>query len=501
MLNQLAWRIFDVRFSFISFGFVTLIVALNGCAPRGPSPDQLAMVRADQPIDLVAAQAHTIHDDILSLYGRYDDDALQGYIQRIGEQLAAHSERPELIYRFTVLDTADVNAFAVPIGYVYLHRGVLAHLNTEAELAAILAHEIGHLSLDHASKQLESFIAAPKNARASSIPFPLFNAATKQLYSAVGNAYLNGFGRDTELEAMRRAAKYLARSGYDPNILTTIVRAFRNQHTLETVLAPKEKRTPSSYHLIRSIWNEPSTTLLDLTAAAGSPSARTGYMVRQEEFLEKLDGLTFGDSARYGVRRGSRVYHPQINFSIVFPQDWALQNQRARWIATAPSGDAFIQAAYQELDVVLSAKEFITERLHLDIQSSGREFKAGAITGYSVVTPVASPFGTRASRFYVVILENYAFVFVSVAQSDPIHTLYEVAFEQTASSLHPLSTEEKLLAQPLRLKIINAKEETTYRSLAEASPLRSAVEDQLRVLNHAYPDGVIHAGQWIKIIQ
>lgn len=502
MFTQFTLRNFNAPLHFFSFGFVvTLLVSLGGCAPRGQNPDRLAVARADRPTEWVTAQAPTIHDDILSAYGRYDDDALQGYVQRIGEQLAARSERPELIYRFTILDTADVNAFAVPASYVYLHRGILAHLDTEAELAAVLAHEIGHLSLGHAGMQLDSFNAPPKKAAAASNPFSQSNAATKQLFTAVGNSYLNGFGRDAEIEALRRASQYLARSGYDPHILINLVRALRNQHTIETTLAAKEKRTPSSYHLVRSTWNEPITTLVELAVAAGPPSARIGHIIRQEEFLEKLDGLTFADSARYGVRRGSRVYHPQINFSIVFPQDWTLQNQRARWIATAPTGDAFIQAAYQELDTALTAKEFITERLHLDIQSSGREFTAGNLTGYSVVTPVASPFGTRSSRFYVVILGNYAFVFVSVAQSDPIHTLYEVAFEQTVSSLHPLSTEEKLLAQPLRLKVISAKEEMTYRSLAEASPLRSAVEDQLRGLNHAYPDGVIHAGQWIKIVQ
>ena len=202
MFTLLAWRVFNALHRFISYGFVTLIVSLSGCAPRGHSPDQLAAARASQPIELVSAHAPTVHDDILSLYGRYDDDALQGYVQRIGEQLAAHSERPELIYRFTVLDTAEVNAFAAPVGYVYLHRGILAHLSTEGELAAVLAHEIGHLSLDHAGKQLESFIPAPKNARTVSNPFSLSNAATKQLFTAVGNSYLNGFGRDSELEAM-----------------------------------------------------------------------------------------------------------------------------------------------------------------------------------------------------------------------------------------------------------------------------------------------------------
>lgn len=487
--------------NYITFFRVFLVfVLVSGCAPRALQPTEPTAASNDAYPETKSGAE--IHDDILAYYGRYDDDALQGYVQRIGEQLAALSEQPEQLYRFTVLDTPDVNAFAVPGGYVYVHRGLLAYLGTEAELAGVLAHEIGHLMARHALTRMQSTPPSnPKDTRSSIARLAFRSASAKRQFNATGEAFLNGFGQEAEMEATHRAAQYLARAGYDPKVLATILGTLRHQHNLETMLAPKDNRTPTSYHVVRAQSQAPHLAFDTVIAAAGVPTARTAYLIKQEEFFEKLDGLTFADSGRFGIRRGNRVFHQELGISLAFPQDWSVQNQRTRWIATAPHGDAFIQASYQDLETALTPEEFVAKRLQLDTKSSGREFKAGTIPGFSVLATVDSPFGLRPSRFYVTVLGTRAFIFVSVAQSDPIHTLYDPIFEQTVGSLHMLSEEEIALAQPLRLKVLSATEGMKYRNLAETSPLRTAIEDQLRVLNRAYPDGEVSPGQLIKIIQ
>lgn len=485
-------------FSF--FRFVLVVVLISGCAPRALQPYEPVLASSETSPEVKTSAE--IHDDILTYYGRYDDDALQGYVQRIGEQLAALSEQPDRIHRFTILDTPEVNAFAVPGGYVYVHRGLLAYLSSEAELAGVLAHEIGHLMARHALTRVQLTPPPDPKDTSNSITRPPFRSASaKRQFNATGEAFLYGFGQEAEMEATQRAAQYLARAGYDPKVLTTILGTLLLQHNLDAMVAPKDNRTPTSYHVHRAPSQAPLSAFDSVIAAAGPPTSRTSYLIKQEEFFEKLDGLTFADSGRFGIRRGSRVYHHEIGASLAFPQGWPVQNQRARWIATAPNGDAYIQATFQELETALTPAEFITKRLQLDTKSSGREFKAGTNLGFSVQTTVNSPFGIRPSRFYVTVLGTHAFIFVSVAQSDPIHTLYDSIFEQTAGSLHALSSEEVALAQPLRLKILSATEGIKYRTLAETSPLRTAIEDQLRVLNRAYPNGEISPGQLIKIVQ
>jgi len=200
---------------------LTMVVAggIAGCAmnPVSGTPDLVFMSESSE-INIGSENDAKIRGK----YGVYDSPALQTYVQQVGQKLAAQSHRPGLTYHFTVLDSPEVNAFALPGGYVYITRGILAYLNSEAELAAVLGHEIGHVTARHGVRQYTAATATGFVGAIIGVATGI--GATQDLFNNVfGNAILSGYGRDHELESDRLGAEYLARTGYDPQAMIKVI--------------------------------------------------------------------------------------------------------------------------------------------------------------------------------------------------------------------------------------------------------------------------------------
>jgi predicted Zn-dependent protease len=170
----------------------------------------------------------------------YENPELEKLVQQVGEELASHSHRPELFYRFTVLDSTAINAFALPGGYIYITRGLLAYLNSEAELAAVLGHEIGHVTARHSVRQQST--AAVTGILGAVVAASTGVQGVDTLTDMAGTAIVRGYGRDHELEADRLGAEYLAKSGYDPNAMLEVVGILKNQEAFEIMVAKEEDR-------------------------------------------------------------------------------------------------------------------------------------------------------------------------------------------------------------------------------------------------------------------
>src|SRR5688500_13212218 len=195
--------------------------------------------------------------EIGKAYDVYDDlPALQAYVNEIGQNLAKKSHRPQLDYHFTVVDSPQVNAFALPGGYIYVTRGILAYLNSEAELAAVLAHEIGHVTARHSVRQYSAATAANVAAAVGGLAAALFMPqlggqlaqGIQSLLGITGTALVSGYGRSHELEADRLGAEYLARSGYDPQAMIKVIGVLKNQELFDIEVAGQEGREPRRYH-------------------------------------------------------------------------------------------------------------------------------------------------------------------------------------------------------------------------------------------------------------
>lgn len=185
----------------------------------------------------------TYHPQIIEQYGRYEDEALQRYVEDVGKRLAAVSHRDDLVYRFTVLDSPVINAFALPGGYIYITRGMMAYLNSEAELAAVLGHEIGHVTARHGVRQQSAAQAANLGYTLGAILLPgLRTAGAQDLFNVFGGALLSGYGREHELESDRLGAEYLARSGYPSEAMIEVIGVLKDQATFAEAEAKNKAR-------------------------------------------------------------------------------------------------------------------------------------------------------------------------------------------------------------------------------------------------------------------
>ncbi|HXF65076.1 MAG TPA: M48 family metalloprotease [Burkholderiales bacterium] len=429
-------------------------------------------------------------------YGVYDNPALQHYVNEIGQKLARASHRPHLEYRFLVLDSPEVNAFALPGGYIYVTRGILAYLNSEAELAAVLGHELGHVTARHSVQQLTAATAANIGASILQIFVPETRGGLGELaVNVLGGALLSGYGREHELEADRLGAEYLARTGYDPRAVVRTIGVLKNQELFEAEVARSEGREPRRYHGLFATHPDNDTRLQQVVAEAARfkpAEPRTG----EEDYLRRVDRMIFGDSPEQGVVRHNDFYHAGLGLAMRFPAGWRVQNRPRNVQATSPGGDALIdlRAAGPAQG---SPEEVLRSRVSLGF---GVRVVPTTVNGLPAAA-AQTAIGGRPTRVVCVFLGKLAYLIGAQARTAQAFSRYQAEIETSLGSFRAISEQERALARPLRLRVITATPGLTFAELARRSPLGRFAEGHLRVINGLYPAGEPVAGQALKIVE
>jgi predicted Zn-dependent protease len=488
-----------LRHFLIPLLLTALLAAAVGCAVNPVTGDhQLALMSEDQEI----AAGRENDPKVKNQYGIYDDALLQAYVQQIGERLAAQSHRPGLIYRFTVLDSADVNAFALPGGYIYITRGILAYLNSEAELAAVLGHEIGHVTARHSVRQYSAAMAANIGATIASIFVPeLGNQGGQQLLNVLGGALLSGYGRDHELEADRLGAQYIARTGFESNAMIEVVALLKNQEEFEKERAKSEGREPRIYHGVFASHPSADTRLQQVVGEARKHLTGGTARTNRDEFLRRIDGLTFGDSPKEGIRRGNSFYHRDLNFALRFPDGWRLENNPKSLNARNTDNTALISVSVEDLNRRIMPREFMLQRLKLGELTREGPLEGVRLPTHSAVANISTPYGKRETRVSVVFYNNRAFVFYGTTKSTVEFNNFDRLFQQTAASLHALTPDEKRLANGLHIGVVRVERGDGFTKLGQRSPIGTYAESVLRLINDKYPSGELTVGEKIKVIR
>jgi len=428
--------------------------------------------------------------------GLYGAPALQQYVDQIGQRLAAVSHRPQLQYSFRVIDSPMINAFALPGGYIYITRGILNYLNSEAELAAVLGHEIGHVTARHSVQQISAAQGANIAVTIASIFVPgLQNQAAQSLVNLLGGALLSGYGREHELEADRLGAEYLARAGYDPQAMIRVVGVLKNQELFDREVAKAEGRQPQSYHGVFASHPDADTRLQQVVGEATKltrPDARDD----REGFLRRVDRLPYGDSAEQGFFRSGRFFHPEMGFVMRFPRGWKTANRPDRVGAKSPGDDALI-----ELRTAGPAQGSPAEALRRALRvGGGTAITQTQVNGLPAAVTSTSIQG-RPTRAMVVFLGKHAYLIGAQTLSGQAMNQHRAAIEETLGSFAAMSDDDRRLARPHTVRVITAPPGITYAALARTSPLDRFGEQALRLLNGQYPAGEPKPGEPLKIIE
>src|SRR3989338_3600082 len=460
---------------------------LAGCS-QNPVTGQndFVMMSENQEI-AVGRQAD---EQIKKQYRVYESKAVQDYVNGVGQRIAKQSHRPGLHYRFTVLDTPEINAFALPGGYVYITRGIMAYLGSEAELAAVVGHEIGHVTARHGVRQQSAAQAANIGLTIASIFVPEVGSMGGQnLANLVGGALLSGYGREQELEADRLGAQYLARADYDPQAIISVLRVLKNQELKDIELAKQEGREPRRYSGLFSTHPDNDTRLKQVVGEADKLAPAAPFEGRSE-FLAAPDGLVFNDNSEQGVVRNNRFYHGELGIALQFPEAWQVHNLPDALVAVSPGGEAMLQMKMDQKPrgtPVEYARRMVgssanVQRLDLD--------------GLSAAT-----FELPNTMGGVVYQNKYAYILQAQSKASGGLKAHRKDILETVRSFHALTAEERKLVRPLGIRVITARQGDTYAGLAQNSPLGKSAESYLRLINAQYPDGEPHAGQRIKIVE
>ena len=468
--------------------FLFLILSLSGCAVNPVTGKQdFVVLSEEQEIQM----GREYNAQILRQYQIYEDEKIQNYVQSIGESLAKKSHRPNLIYRFTVLDSPEINAFALPGGYIYINRGLMAYMSSEEELAAVLGHEIGHVTARHSVRQysqaqLMGVLSAAIEINSGRTAGDLANLAS--------GALLSGYGREMELEADDLGAQYIYQDGYSPQGMYDVLAVLKDQEIYSKKVAKQRGIEPRNYHGVFASHPSNDKRLQEILDNVSQNFVK-GTNKSKSNYLAMIEGMVFGDSQQAGVTRGNEFFHGPLNLYLSSPENWEIINNANSLIFNAPFGEATLQVTLEDLNFVESPEEYLKRFVR-----NTTDEEVLMIDGLSGFTAKTYRSG-RTTRMAVIFKDDKAYQFIAYLKDrDGDFSSYDLQFMNIIKSLRSLTEKELKYSQPLRIKTYKVRQGETYESIASTSSITLNAEDQLRLLNGDYPDKELAVGRVIKIV-
>ncbi len=427
----------------------------------------------------------------------YPDEKVQDYIDRIGQDLAKNSDRPDIEYTFTVLDNENINAFAFPGGYIYINRGLMTYLDNEAELAAVLGHEIGHVTARHAVRQQSAAVA---NTTLAQLTYILTRSGDlAQASNQYGTSLVRGYGREHELEADSEGAEYLHNAGYDPNALLEVIGVLKDQETYNKAKAQKSGKKFTSYHGLYATHPRNDRRLQQVVRTAKELEPRPLKDIDPAEFREVMDGLAYGKSSITAQRQEDRFYHNKLGFTFAYPPDWNVDRGSKAIVTDNPEKTAAITLTIaRKTDKEQSDRDFLGEKMKAAKLFQSQPLSQSGLAGHTGVVPPAD--GRNSRRVAVLRRGSLTYLFEGNVASESEFEKEDAHFVQLIESFRPMKKSEREGKKQQSLHWIQADENTTYARLARQVRIPDA-ENQLRLMNGHYPRGEPKPGDWIKIVK
>ena len=421
------------------------------------------------------------------LMGLHRGGSAHEYVSRIGEEMAVDTERPDLPWTFGIADVSGVNAFALPGGFIYVTRDILAHFNSEAELAAVLGHEIGHVTARHSVEQMSRQQLAQIGLGLGTVLSEDVARFSDLLGLGVGILFLK-YSREDERQADRLGVRYMLQARYDPREAVDVFQMLERYSdqgggtgvpTWLSTHPPPEDR-------IEEIRNQ-----ID-TIPAGQLE---GTITRREAFLRRIEGLPFGPDPRDGFFRGDVLIHPSAKVRIAFPQGWKRESLPLAVNAVSQSGDALVRSLLGDTASMQdAARRFFSAQ---GIESRGvRETTLGGFDA------VIGEFRTRSQgevlqgRIAFVDGTEATYTLLGVSPA-AVYSRHAGTFRAFFDSFARLTDRSDLGVQPLRIELVRIDAPATVRELLSRRSSALSAE-ALAILNGVEVDETLPAGSILK---
>jgi predicted Zn-dependent protease len=482
------------RFQLIPPGLVVLGFLLAACTASPPAVEPQASLPPPKPAETTEMAPAVLreHQRILAAYGGvYNDPRLQGMIEKTVERLVAASERPDLHYKVTMLNSQSINAFALPTGQLYVTRGLVALANDESELASVLAHEMGHVVARHAA------IREEQQKQAALVGRVVTNVITDPEEGALALARsklaLASFSRSQEFEADAIGIGVAARAGYDPYGAVRFLTSMEHNSELKPqqggAIDPRASDFLSSHPATPERVTNARANARQYTVPAGA----TG--LDKQAYLSGIDGIVFGEDPSEGFVRGRRFLHPRLGFTFTAPESFTLENTAEAVLGVKHGGGQALR-----LDVVRVPSEqtlagYLTSGWIENIDAATVEDVT--INGFAAATAAAK--GDQWDfRLYAIRFGSDVYRFVFAAKRRTPET--DRAFRDSVGTFRRMSLAEIEDAKPLRLQIVTVGPGDTVDKLASRMAVADRQVERFRVLNGLEPGERLKTGSEVKIV-
>jgi predicted Zn-dependent protease len=442
------------------------------------------------------------HPKILAEFGGdYGSPKLRNYISSIGKKLAAVSEVPNLPYRFTILNDEKVNAFALPGGYVYITRGLLALAENEAEVAGVLAHEIGHITARHSAQRYSTTQAANigltvLGVLGSVVGLP---SGIGQAVSMGTQAAVQGHSRGQELQADMLGVRYMTKVGYTPDGMT----GFFNKLAAHSKLEARMKGEDGVSHNIMSTHPRTEDRITQAIKLAKAKKVSNPRVARNQ-FLDQIDGLVFGDDPDQGVRRNREFIHPGLKIRYEVPPGYVLFNAPSHVTAIGPNKSriVFDMPDQKTARQVSSLRHYLVNVYGKSLRLQGIEdIEVNGFGGITGTGKIPTQAGTQDLRL-IVLRGNPNQIFRFAFFTDPDRTAQlSEDLRRTTYSFKRISDSEANSLKPLRISLHTVTTRDNVRSLSSRLPFGKFNEQWFRVLNALEPGDKLLPGNQIKLVQ
>ncbi len=474
---------------------LVLLLGLGSCA-RNPVTGRKDFVLLSEQQEIAMGQQSD--PDIVAQFGLYEDKTLQSFIQDKGQQMAKVSHRPELKYEFKVVDSPIVNAFAVPGGYVYFTRGIMAHFNNEAEFAGVLGHEIGHITARHSAKQYSKAMLAQVGLIAGMVVSPQFGQFAEQAQQGLALLFLK-FGRDDESQSDRLGVEYSTKIGYDAQEMA----GFFN--TLDRM---GKKGEGESVPTFLSTHPDPADRFQKVQQLAAEWKAKVGdqkLAVNRDSYLKMIDGIVYGEDPKQGFVEKDVFYHPVLKFQFPVPNGWMLQNSPQQVQMAPKNGKALMSLTLAPGKSLEEAGRTLVQQYKLTVVESKSETVNGLPALAIVADPTPDPQQQQQQQqavralIYLVEYGGNIYNLMGLSAANDFQGNFRT-FYGVVSGFRPLTDPAKLNRQPDRIRVKTVRQAAPLSQVLREHQVPADRMEEVAVLNGMRLKDRVESGTMIKVL-
>jgi predicted Zn-dependent protease len=475
----------------VLLSFFAIILMLPSCAVNPVTGRrQLMLMSERQEIRL----GQEYDPQIISAFGLYENKPLLALIEEKGREMARISHRPELEYHFRILDSPVINAFAVPGGYIYFTRGILAQFNNEAEMIGVLGHEMGHITARHSASRQSQQQLGQLLLIGGMIASEEFAKYGQYAMAGMELLFLS-FSRDDERESDRLGVEYSSKIGYD-------AREMANFFEILIKMNLDEERAGIPNFL--STHPDPGDRFNSVRQDAENWQEELDFdswQVNEESYLRALDGMVYGDDPRQGYVDGHVFYHPELEFQFPFPSGWELENSPTQVRIGPPDRDALIVFNIAQQGSLEEAARTTLQQLGLNVQESQSTTVNGmpAIATLSTQPAQGQQQNLRVLSFFIDDNGTY-YVFHGVSGEADFNN-YRQSFEATMTNFDKLTDASRINVQPERISIRQVRSAGPLSEVLRSFGVPQDRMEEFAFLNNMELTDQVPAGRLIKVAE